>query len=74
MLPEHKALIGRECFVDVDSEKKRGEIISVLESITTPHQIILYCVRLRPRPRPIKTHYDIGTKSVQLIGDSECLD
>ena len=69
MKPEHNELIGRECHVDVDGEKKRGEIIDVVQSIAKPYKIILYCVKLIPRPKPIKMHYDIGTDSVELIGD-----
>ena len=66
MLPEHKALIGRECFVKVEGEQKLGKIVGLVESITIPETVILYCVQLIPRPEPIVAHYDIGTDSVDL--------
>ena len=67
MKPEHKLLIGRHCYVDVDGQRKRGEIVDIAESIVRPNKIILYCVKLIPRPKPIQMHYDIGTDSVELI-------
>ena len=65
MTDENKALIGRDCFVEIEGEKHRGTIIDVVESMTSD-KIILQCVRLYKRQLP-QMHYDIGTTEVELI-------
>ena len=67
MTDENKALIGRDCFVEIDGIRQRGMIIDVVESMTSD-KIILHCVQLYKRQLP-QMQYDIGTKSVQLIGE-----
>ena len=67
MTDENKALIGRYCNVEVEGEKKRGQIVDLLESMTSD-EIIMYCVRLDKRLEKFKhMPYDIGTKSVELL-------
>ena len=66
MKEEHKALLGKECYVDVDGERQTGRIVDLVESVTTPKTIILYCVQLLSRPTPLQAHYDVGTDTVEL--------
>ena len=65
MTDENKALIGRDCFVEIEGVKQRGTIIDVVESMTSD-KIILQCVRLYKRQLP-QMHYDIGAAEVELI-------
>ena len=65
MTDENKALIGRDCFVEIEGVKQRGTIIDVVESITSD-KIILQCVRLYKRQLP-QMHYDKGAAEVELI-------
>ncbi len=67
MTDENKALIGRDCFVEIDGIRERGMIIDVVESMTSD-DIILHCVRLYKRQLP-QMQYDKGTKSVELTGE-----
>ena len=66
MKAENKALIGRECFIEVDGIRQQGEIVDVVESLKNPYNIILYCVRLNKRLSP-QHHYDRGVSEVELI-------
>ena len=67
MLDEHRALIGRDCYVEVDGVRERGTIVDLLESMVKPYPVILYCVLLLKRRFP-QFNYDIGTDTVELIG------
>ena len=66
MSDEHRALIGRDCYVEVDGIRERGTIVDLLESFVKPYRVLMYCVRLQKRCFPT-FHYDIGTDTVELI-------
>ena len=67
MTDMNKSIIGKDCYVDVDGERQRGEIVDVVESLTSD-KIILYCVRLPKRKRKFPhMRYDVGRREVELV-------
>ena len=65
MTDMNKSIIGKDCYVDVNGERQRGEIVDVVESVTS-EKIILYCVRLPKRIFP-GMHYDVGRREVEIL-------
>ena len=65
MTDANKSIIGKDCYVEVNGERQRGEIVDVVESCMSD-KIILYCVRLPKRIFP-HMHYDVGRREVRIL-------
>ena len=66
MSDEHRSLIGRDCYVEVDGVRERGTIVDLLESHVKPYGVLLYCIQF-PKRRFPSHDYDMGTDTVEII-------